>query len=64
MKGISYITDIDGIKKALVLDLKLFENKRRLFSILEDLEDNWEIEARRNEPTFVWDDVKDQLRNL
>ena len=45
MKGVSYITDAKGHKKAVIIDLKEYAE------IWEDLHDALEIKARENHPT-------------
>ena len=52
MQGLSFITDINGTRKAVIIDLKLLKDKKKLFDMLEDVEDELAIQARKNEPTF------------
>ncbi|MEO6287282.1 MAG: hypothetical protein ABIN80_00175 [Dyadobacter sp.] len=50
MKGISYLTDEIGHKKAVVIDFDLLKDRDSLVEILEDIEDEIAIELRKNEP--------------
>lgn len=63
MKGISYLIDEVGQKKAVVIDFDLFKNRDSLLDILEDIEDEIAIELRKDEPSFNWEDVRDSLMN-
>ncbi|WP_439558941.1 hypothetical protein [Dyadobacter sp.] len=61
MKGISYLIDEIGEKKAVVIDVALLREKDNLLSILEDIEDEIAIELRKDEESLNWKEVKDQL---
>ncbi len=61
MKGISYLTDQDGQKKAIVIDFDLFKNRDTLLEIIEDIEDEISIDLRRDEPSFDWDQIRGQV---
>lgn len=63
MKGISYLTDEVGHKKAVVIDLDILKDRDSLLEVLEDIEDQIAIELRKNEPSFNWEDVRNQLIN-
>ena len=60
MKGISYITDSKNSKKAVVIDFKTIE---KYDENLEDLFDVILAEARKDEPSSSWDDVKKKLKS-
>lgn len=60
MKGISYLTDEVGQKKAVVIDLDILKDRD---SLLEDIEDEIAIELRKNEQSFSWEDVRNELIN-
>ncbi|MBO9614638.1 MAG: hypothetical protein J7619_18200 [Dyadobacter sp.] len=49
MKGVSYLTDEVGQKKAVVIDLELLKHRENLADILEDIEDAVAIETRKDE---------------
>ncbi|MBI2060397.1 MAG: hypothetical protein HYT87_11565 [Nitrospirae bacterium] len=55
MKGVQFISDSDGRKKAVVLDLA------RHGRIWEDVYDSLVARSRRNEPRVKWEDVKKRL---
>ncbi len=59
MKGVSFITDEHSRKKAVVIDLKTLE---KFDAHVEDLLDTIIAEARRDEPSTPWEDVKKRLR--
>ncbi|WP_149241327.1 hypothetical protein [Dyadobacter sp. 32] len=63
MKGISYLTDEGGHKKAVVIDLDLLRDRDNLQEIIEDLEDAISIELRKDEPSFDWTEVREALVN-
>ncbi|WP_221389554.1 hypothetical protein [Dyadobacter sp. NIV53] len=63
MKGISYLTDEAGHKKAVVIDFDLLKDRDSLLDILEDIEDEIAIDLRKNEPSLNWDDVRKSLMN-
>ena len=56
MKGVSYITDAKGHKKAVVIDLK------KHAELWEDFHDALEVEARRNDPTIPIEEAEKRLR--
>ena len=60
VKGISYITDSKNRKKAVVIDFKTIE---KYDENLEDLFDVILAEARKDEPSSSWDDVKKKLKS-
>jgi len=51
-----YITDVDGMKKAVVLPIKEYEG------LLEDLADLAVVAERRDEPTIPHSKVVDELK--
>lgn len=59
MKGVSYITDQNSRKKAVVIDLKTLE---KFDDQIGDLLDSIIAEARRDEATSRWEDVKKRLK--
>ena len=59
MKGVSFLTDEFSRKKAVVIDLKTLE---KFDNQIEDLLDTIIAEARRDEPSNSWEDVKKRLR--
>jgi hypothetical protein len=59
MKGVSYITDDKKRKKAVVIDLKTL---KKYDEQIEDLFDSIVAEARRDEPSSSWEDVKKRLK--
>jgi hypothetical protein len=61
MKGISYLTDEVGQKKAVVIDFDLLKNHSSLIDVLEDIEDEISIAIRQNEPSYDWKDVRNTL---
>jgi len=63
MKGISYLTDEVGQKKAVVIDLDILKDRDSLLEVLEDIEDEIAIELRKNEQSFSWEDVRNELIN-
>ena len=58
MKGVSYITDENSKKKAVVIDLKTLE---KFDNQVEDLLDSIIAESRVDEPTTPWLVVKKRL---
>ena len=58
MKGVSYITDKNSRKKAVVIDLKTLE---KYDDKVEDLLDAIIAESRVEEPTVSWETVKKKL---
>jgi hypothetical protein len=63
MKGISYLTDEVGQKKAVVIDLDILKDRDSLLEVLEDIEDEIAIELRKNEQSFSWEEVRNELIN-
>jgi len=63
MKGISYLTDEVGRKKAVVIDFDLLKDRDSLLDILEDIEDEIAIDLRKDEPSLNWNDVRESLIN-
>ena len=61
MKGISYLTDEGGQRKAVVIDLDLLKNRDSLLEVLEDIEDEIAIDLRKNEDSFDWTEAREML---
>lgn len=59
MKGISYITDSKSKRKAVVIDLKAL---KKYDEQIEDLFDAIIAEARRDESSAAWVEVKKKLK--
>jgi|JI9StandDraft_1071089.scaffolds.fasta_scaffold270451_2 hypothetical protein len=59
MKGISYITDSKSKRKAVVIDLKAL---KKYDEQIEDLFDAIIAEARRDESSAEWVEVKKKLK--
>ena len=59
MKGVSYITDSKSRKRAVVIDLKVLQ---KYDEQIEDLLDAIIAEARREEPSVSWEDLKKRLK--
>ncbi len=59
MKGISYITDEKNNKKALVIDLKILEEKDEE---VQEYIDVLVAESRKDDELISWDKVKEQLK--
>ncbi len=57
LKGVQYIVDEKGKRKAIVLD---WEEWGELW---EDLYDVLVAESRRDEPTIPWDELKAELQD-
>ncbi len=53
MKGINYLTDDQGNKTVLLIDLKSHDKK--LNELLEDIEDIMQAEAVKDEPTVTFE---------
>lgn len=60
MKGISYITDHQNRKKAVVIELATLEKHP---SEVEDLLDILVAESRKDEPKLSWEEVKRSLKD-
>jgi len=59
MKGVNYITNDKNHKTAVVIDLKKLENYNDL---IEDLFDVIIAEARKDEPSIAWEEIKKKLK--
>ena len=55
MKGLDFITDEKGEKKAVIIDLKIFHD------IWEDIHDLLVVESRKNEPRTSWENAKKKI---
>ncbi len=55
LKGIDYLVDSAGHRKAVVIDLE------RWGELWEDFYDALAAEERRNEPTVSWDALKAEM---
>jgi hypothetical protein len=64
MKGISYLTDEIGHRKAVVIDFDLLKDRDSLADILEDIEDEIAIELRKNEPSLDWEEARKKLISM
>ena len=59
MKGISYITDHNNHKKALIIELKNIEkNEEEIHEFIDVLV----AESRKNDEMISWEDAKKQLK--
>jgi PHD/YefM family antitoxin component YafN of YafNO toxin-antitoxin module len=56
VKGVQFVTDTDGRKVAVLLDLEEWGE------VWEDIYDGMLAEERAEEPTESWDAVKERLR--
>ncbi len=56
MKGIEYIIDDHGKRKAAVIDLDIYGY------LWEDIHDILVVESRKSEPRVQWEDVKRKRR--
>ena len=61
MKGVTYLTDEVGQRKAVVIDFDLLKERDNLLEILENIEDEIAIDLRKNEESLDWDSVKADL---
>ena len=61
MKGVSYITDSENRRKAVVIDIDTIAKHPEE---VEDLLDTIVAASRRNEPKRDWEDVKKELLNI
>lgn len=59
MKGVSYITDGESRKKAVVIEMKTLE---KYDEQIEDLFDAIIAESRRDEPSISWEELKKRLK--
>jgi len=64
MKGISYLTDEVGQKKAVVIDLDLLKHRENLADIFEDIEDAVAIETRKDEESVDWGAARKDLLSM
>ena len=64
MKGVSYLTDEVGQKKAVVIDLDLLKHRENLADILEDIEDAVAIETRKDEKSVDWEAARKDLLSM
>jgi len=64
MKGISYLTDEVGQKKAVVIDLDLLKHRENLADIFEDIEDAVAIETRKDEESVDWEAARKDLLSM
>lgn len=61
MKGISYITDEKNNKKALVIDLKILEEKDEE---VHEYIDVLVAESRKGDELINWDKAKEKFKKL
>ena len=61
MKGISFLTDEEGQKKAVVIDFDLLKDRDSLLDILDDIEDEVTINLRKDESSVDWEEVRSSL---
>jgi hypothetical protein len=67
MEAINYITDAEGRKKALVIDLDVLKRNGQtgrdvVMYLQEELEDLLDLELAKNEETIPWEEAEQQLR--
>ncbi len=67
MSAINFLTDADGRRKAIVIDLDEFKHneesgEQTVEELLEELEDLLDLERAKNEETVPWETVKQQLK--
>ena len=55
MKGVEFVVDDSGKKKAVLIDLE------RWSELWEDFYDFMVSESRKNEPTVAWNDLKAEM---
>ena len=60
MNGIQYLTDKNGNRVAVQLDLKLYE--KEIAEFLEDLQDIQTINDRKDDPSLLYEDVRKKLK--
>ncbi|HAN17180.1 MAG: hypothetical protein A2X13_06105 [Bacteroidetes bacterium GWC2_33_15] len=60
MKGISFVTNAKGEKVGLMIDLK--DHDKVINEYIEDLFDLIDINFRKNEETFSWDETRKNLK--
>ncbi len=56
MKGIQFVTDDSGRKKAVLIDLSEWGE------LWEDVYDVLVSQSRRNEPTVPWEELKAEMK--
>ena len=56
VKGVQFVTDTEGRKVAVLLDLKEWGE------LWEDIYDNMLADERAGEPSEAWETVKERLR--
>jgi hypothetical protein len=61
MKGLSYVTNVQGEKIALQIDLDSYKEET-IIELLEDVEDLADIELRKKDDKLSWQDAKTQLK--
>lgn len=61
MKGVRYITDEDGRKTALIIELEKLKELKSGEDFIEELEDTLDIILREDEPAKSWSYVKEKL---
>jgi glutamate synthase domain-containing protein 3 len=60
MKGVSYITDKNNLKKAIVIELKsLKKNEEEIHELIDVLV----AESRNKDELISWEDAKKQLKS-
>ncbi len=67
MEAINYLTDAEGRKKAIVINLDEMKRSGQtghdvVMYLQEELEDLLDIELTKNEETIPWETVKKQLK--
>ncbi|WP_020604825.1 hypothetical protein [Spirosoma spitsbergense] len=68
MEAINYLTDADGRRKAIVIDLDELKRSGQtghdvVMYLQEDLEDLLDVELVKHEETIPWEDLKKELKN-
>ena len=68
MEAINYLTDADGRKKAIVIDLDELKRSGQtghdvVLYLQEDLEDLLDVELVKHEETIPWEELKKQLKS-
>ncbi|WP_353722726.1 hypothetical protein [Dyadobacter sp. 676] len=64
MKGVSYLTDEVGHKKAVVIDLDLLKHRKSPADVLEDIEGAIAIETRKDEASVDWEVARKDLLSM
>ena len=57
MKGIQFVVDVTGKKKAVLIDLEEWGE------LWEDIYDVMVSQARKDEPTIPWDELKAEIEH-